>query len=104
MTMTTVAAAVATAPNAAPTPLADLEFALTDEEIASANILQFDPDAAIAHPPAVIAPAPLAPRFLTVPGDAYSRTTWTRIAVGLLGGRPADALDRFIALRSRPRA
>lgn len=77
-----------------------LEIALTEDEIASATILQFDPDAALPHGARTIGNV-VDPTMLAVPGHYYNVATWTRLAVGALGGRPADALARFLKERAR---
>ncbi|MHA3790536.1 hypothetical protein [Sphingomonas sp. YL-JM2C] len=77
-----------------------LEIALTEDEIASAAILQFDPDAALPHAPGAIGNG-ADPTMLAVPGHHYSVATWTRLAVGALGGRPGEALARFLKERAR---
>lgn len=77
-----------------------LVIALTEDEIASATILQFDPDATL--PPdagAVVDGA--RPNMLAIPGHRYSLATWIRLAVGALGGHPDEALARFIEQRAR---
>lgn len=87
-----------------PTPahhnLETLEIALSEEEIANATILEFDPEASVSFCPR----PPLGddgPAFHAVPGHYYSLATWSRLAVGALGGRPSDALARFLRLRAR---
>lgn len=77
-----------------------LEIALTEDEIASATILQFDPDAALPHGARTIGNG-VDPTMLAVPGHYYSVATWTRLAVGALGGRSGDALARFLKERAR---
>ena len=81
-------------------PIDALEIALTEDEIAHAEILQFDPDATL-HPGAGPAPNGVRPDMLAVPGHRYSIATWTRLAMGALGDRPAEALARFIEERAR---
>ncbi len=77
-----------------------LEIALTEDEIASATILQFDPDAALSLETGTVRRVG-DPAMLAVPGHYYSAATWTRLAVGAVGGRPSDALDRFLKERAR---
>ncbi len=101
--MPTTYAAVST-PRLATTQPVDfhrLEFALTEDEIAKANILQFDPDATVAPTKVDDARSGDANAYLAVPGYIFSPATWRRLAVGAFGGRPDDALARFILLRSR---
>lgn len=81
-------------------PLDTLEIALTEDEIASATILQFDPDAAMSVETGTVHRVG-EPAMFAVPGHYYSAATWTRLAVGAVGGRPADALSRFLKERAR---
>ncbi len=78
-----------------------LEIALTEDEIANATILQFDPDAVL--PERLSALNDPAPTFFGIPGHCYSHKTWWRLAAGAVGGRPADALPRFLKMRARTR-
>lgn len=77
-----------------------LEIALTEDEIVSAAILQFDPDATL-QPGVGPAPNGARPNMLAIPGQRYSVATWTRLAVGAVGGSPPEALARFLKQRGR---
>jgi len=100
MPMTTNAASIRAMRARTSQQIDALEIALTEEEIASATMLEFDPDATLPHN-GKAAHDEADPIFHAIPGHYYSLATWSRLAVGACGGRPSDALERFLRLRAR---
>lgn len=78
-----------------------MEFALSEDEIAVAAILQFDPDATVSFASTTNRPD-IEQSYFAIPGYQYSGSTWARLALGLFGGRPVDAFARFLDIRARP--
>ncbi len=105
MAITTIGAATAaTLFSRASDQLTRWDIAVTPEEVAMANILEFDPEAQPPIPASATPESDDANHYLAVPGITFSAFTWARLAMAAYGGSPTQALAYFISQRGRERS